>query len=215
MAERNKLITPPFVARFPALFTARLADNKDPNSKKLYSVAAIWTPDSFREQDKERWKALIAALDAECQRIFKMSWKECKRSVEDGGVNDFKPGVHSGLVKKDVEGFGAGTFYSNLSTQFQPGIATTAGNAISEEEGNTDLIYDGCLCRASVSPYAYNGKGKGVSLGLNNIQLISANKTRYPVLQSRGNAAADFADADLDSSWMDQDELSLDDDIPF
>lgn len=195
MAEIKKYVTPPFRLSFPSLFEADSYDGGPPK----FGCAAVWTPSEFTANDKKRWKAIKVALDAESKKTFKKAWKDLPSNV--------KRGLRDGAEKEDLEGYGEGTWFANITSKMRPGVVDIDRNSISPEEGNTDEIYPGCYCRATVTVYSYDNKGKGVALGLQNVQKIKDGDR----LDSRTDAAEDFED-DVDDEWLDADEEKLEED---
>lgn len=198
MAEIKRYVTPVFRLSFPDLFEASSFDGGAPK----FGCAAVWTPSKFTDTDKKRWKALMAALNAESMNRFKKAWKDLPAN--------FKTGVRDGAEKADMEGYGEGTKFANLSTKMRPGVIDQSKCKIGPEEGNADEIYPGCYCRATVTVYSYDNKGKGVAVGLMNIQKVADGER----LDSRTDAADDFED-DIDDKWLDDglddDDTGLDD----
>lgn len=203
-AERVKLTTPPFRLSFPNVFEAR-AMGEDPNSKPKFGCSAIWTPAKFTDRDKVLWRAMLAEMDKESRRAFNKGWKELSSEV-------YKKGIRDGAGKEGLEGYGPGTRYANLTSKNRPGVIMADGKTkISPDEGNAEEIYPGCYCRATVNVYSFNNKGKGVALGLRNLQKIKDG----PRIDNRTDAADDF-DEEIDSAWLDQAEDEIvDDEIPF
>lgn len=189
----RKLITPPFRLSFPNLFVAK-KNSDDPEAKPKFGCSAIWTPAKFTDRDKKLWQAILAELDRVSKETFKKSWKELPPDV-------YKKGLRDGAAKDGLEGYGAGTRFANLTSNQRPGVIDADKSVISMEEGNTDLIYPGAYCRATVNVYAFTKKGKGVAIGLRNIQKIKDGER----LDSRVAAEDDF-DEDVDSSWLDSDD---------
>jgi len=191
--ERKKLITPVFRLSFPNLFEARKASD-DPNAKPKFGCSAIWTPAKFTPKEKEQWRTILAELDKEARRVFNKPFKELPDNV--------RRGIRDGAGKDGLEGYGEGTRFANLTTKNRPGVVDKDGQTdIAPEEGNADLIYPGCYCRATVQVYSYNNKGKGVALGLRNIQKVKDG----PRLDNRVAAKDDF-DEEIESAWLDQDD---------
>lgn len=60
---------------------------------------------------------------------------------------------------------------STAKKEYKPGLVDSKGNDIIEPMG----FYAGCWAIASLSPFAFDNKIKGVSLGLRHVQLV-----RYP-----------------------------------
>lgn len=201
MADVKRYSTPPFRVSFPHLFRAQAMDGGEPK----FSVSAIWTPSKFTDRDKRLWKELQKALNEAAIAQFKKPLKDLPANV--------RRGLRDGAEKPDLEGYGEGTVFANLSTKIMPGVVNLQKERIHPEEGNEDEIYPGCIARATVTVYSYDNKGKGVSLGLMNLQKIADGER----LDSRTDAADDFDD-DVDEAWLEQDEGSVDDDddeIPF
>lgn len=194
MAEITRYVTPVFRGSFPSLFVATAMDEK---AKKKFGITAVWTPAKFTVSDKKRWKAIMAALDAECMAKFRKHWKDLPAN--------FKTGVRDGAEKADLEGFGDGTLFANLGTMMRPGVIDAEKNRIGPEQGNEDDIYPGCYCRATVTVYSFDNVSKGVALGLMNVQKVADGER----LDSRTDAEEDFED-DIDQSWLDQDDEAVD-----
>ena len=174
MAEIIKLVTPVFRVSFPNLF--------EPNEDGKYGLSAVWTPADFTDLDKKRWKAIMGGLDAESKRVFKKAWKDLPANV--------KRGIRNGNEKEDMEGYGEGTRFASLSSKYRPGLVDLDKTPIGPEHGNDDLIYPGMYARATVNIFSYNNEGKGVALGLNNVQRVRDGER----LDNRTDAGADFED---------------------
>jgi hypothetical protein len=203
MTDVKKVVTPVFRISFPALFEAKAMEG----SKPKYGCAAVFTPSKFSKSDKKRWKTVMALLDDASKAKFKKAWKDLPANI--------KRGMRDGAEKADLEGYGEGTRFANITSQMRPGVIDADKEPISPEHGNAEKIYPGCYCRATVTAYSYDNKGKGVALGLQNIQKVADGER----LDSRTDAAEDFDD-DIDDKWLDEagDETDGDDDdeeIPF
>lgn len=201
-----RFLTPPFRLSFPNLFEAKAMNAQ---SKPKFGCSAVWTPSGFSDADKKLWSAITAAMNEESKRAFGKLVKELP--------SNYKKGLRRGDEKEGMEGYGPGTVFANLTTKMRPGVVDKDGTtAIGPEEGNADLIYPGCYCRATVTVYSYNNKGKGIALGLMNVQKIKDGER----LDSRTDASEDFQEQ-VDSAWLDEDEEAVeadadeDDEIPF
>jgi len=195
MAEIKRYVTPVFRVSFPNVFEARSVDGGAPK----FGVSAIWTPSKFTDKEKVLWKAILGALNTEAQSRFKKKFKDLPANI--------KRGLRDGSEKPDMEGYGEGTKFASLTTKMRPGIVARDGKTkISVEEGNADEIYAGCYCRATVTVYGYDNKGKGLALGLMNLQKVKDG----PRLDSRTDASADFEDdledGEEDDNLLDEDE---------
>ena len=185
MADMIRYMTPIFRASFPNLFTA--SSGPDGGEPK-YGLSAIWTPGNFTEKEAELWKKLMAGVDGACKEQFKKSLKELKALNAEGG--NYKLVPRNGSSKAHLGGYGEGTVFASLTTRMKPGVVDADRSRISVEDGNEDLIYPGCYCRATVNVYTYDNKGKGVALGLLNVQKVKDGER----LDSRTDAAEDFSD---------------------
>lgn len=206
MAELKTFLTPPFRANFTnTLFDA---DSMDGGPMK-YGVMAIWYPERFTESHKKLWAAIHAELDAVCLQAFKKKWADLP--------GNFKKGIRPGEEKAAMGDAFKDAVFANITTKLVPGVVDLAKGAdgkpipISKKAGNTEEVYSGCWMRATITIYTYDNKGKGVALGLMNAQKLKDG----PRLDYRGDAAADFAEAEEDQDFLDQLEGADDDEIPF
>jgi hypothetical protein len=201
--EKVKLWTPPFVIGFPSLFTARKGESDDGSETKAkFGCTAIWTPANFTPAHKKLWQDILDALNEESVRVFKKPWKELPANV--------KRGLRNGNEKPDLDGFGEGTRFASLTSNLKPGVVDINGNEIIDPSE----VFAGCIARATVNVYSYSNKGKGVALGLYNIQILAGEgHAKVRRLDGRGNPGADFDE--VESDWLDQDEGSVDDDDGF
>lgn len=194
--NRTRLITPVFRISFPNLFEPSQMDEK---SKPKYGCTAIWDLDKFTARDKKRWSTLLKALDEESQRFFKKPYAKLP--------GNYKKGIREGAEKEQYEGYAGNTKFASLTSTYRPGVVDPERNPIGPDEGNADEIYSGCYCRATVVPYAYDNVGKGLALGLQNIQKVKDGDR----LDGRVKAENDF-DEEIDEEWLDDES---DDDLPF
>lgn len=172
-----KLVTPVFRASFPQLFVPKaMQEGQTPK----YSVSAVFEPDKFSKPDQDRWAAIQKLLDDVCLEKFK------KKMTDLPG--NFKRAIRDGNEKADLEGYGEGKVFANLSSKLKPGVVDAQGNDMEPDD-----IYPGCYLRATVSAYAYDqGGGKGVALGLQNIRFVRDGER----LDARTDAGEDFADVE-------------------
>lgn len=207
MAEVKRYKTPIFRISFPVLFEPESYEG----GPTKYSCAAVWTPDDFTDREKILWKEIMGGINTACKGRFKKGLKELRAANADGA--NFKLVPRDGKSKADLEGYGEGTLFANLSTKMRPGVINRKKEKISPEEGNAEEMYPGCYCRATITVYTYDNKGKGVSLGLMNIQKVRDGER----LDSRTDANEDFEDDFLDddegendtSDFLDDDDSSF------
>ena len=180
MAEVKRYMTPVFRLSFPHLFTAHGYDGGEPK----FSCSAVWTPGEFSDKEKGLWNTILKGMDVESMNRFKKHFKDLPANI--------KRGIRDGAEKADMEGYGKNTKFANLTTKMRPGVVNLEKDTIGPEEGNDDEIYPGCYCRATVTIYSYDKKGKGIALGLMNIQKVRDGER----LDSRTDAAEDFENSD-------------------
>lgn len=192
MAEKEKkktIMTPVFVGSFLNVFTPNEYQgddgDKDKQKQPKFGITAIWTPAKFTEKDKERWRRLLGLLDEAAMAQFKKPWKEL-------APDTYKKGLRDGAAKTGLEGFGEGTRFANLTTTFKPGLVDLNGDDVIDPS----RIWAGCRFRATINAYGYANRGKGVALGLMNLQFVGEG----PRLDGRGSAADDFSE-DSDLGW--------------
>jgi hypothetical protein len=166
--KAGNMVTPLFRAAFVSLLQPKAVGGKnaDPNAEKKYGITMIFPKGTdhsalkaaVMEAAKEKWgdkaEAIIRKQEGSDKRIFK-----------DG----------SDMFEK-YAGFEEGVAYLNASNKEKPGLvgtqAATNGDPIGITEEN--VFYSGCYAIASLRPYCWDNKfGKGVSLSLQNVQMIA------------------------------------------
>jgi hypothetical protein len=190
-AERIKLLTPPFRVSFPDVFVKRVFQGQSEDNAR-YSCAALFSgfevsngrtvikaPASWSPRDQEKWNAIISACNKVAIEAFKKPMKELDRAI-------YKLPFHRG-EEKEYTGYGPGVVYFTMSAKNRrPEIITKDGLPITQ--GGPEEFYAGCYARASVTPFAFNNKGKGIALGLNNLQKLGDG----PRLDAFSSAEDDF-----------------------
>lgn len=207
MARREGVfMTPVFRANFipkgPTLFEA--ADYKG-NGKFKYGVQAIWTPEEFTDKDKVRWKTLQKALND-------LSLDKFKKPMAKLPPSAYYVALRDGVEKEDMEGFGEGTVFANITSNQRPDVINLKEQHLGPDYNNADEIYSGCYCRATVTIYAWNNEGKGIGLGLCNVLKVKDGEPLF----ARSNATDDFDD--IDEEWLEKDENEfedVEDDVEF
>ena len=184
-------ISPTFVISYPNLFTPR-GFGRDEEGKKKYSCSAIWTPEKLDEKDKARWSALLAAADSACMERFKKPLKSMPRTF----WNPFRDGAE----KEDQKGYGPGTIFANLTSLLRPEVIDWKRETISPEAGNEEMIFAGCLCRAEITPYAFDNNLKGIGLGLRSLLLVNNAQERLDSRRPAAESFDEFFDDDTDEA---------------
>jgi len=181
--KSGRLITPPFRVSFPSVFEKASYNNGTPR----FSLTALFFPKLFNDADKLKWKAISDGLNAQAIEGFKKPMKELDRAV-------YKTPFHKG-DEKEYEGYGDPDMrYCTLAnSKRRPQIIDIrTGNAITSE--NAEEFYAGCWARASVNPYWFNNIGKGIALGLGNIQKLKDDQS----FEGFTSAEDDFGSEDDD-----------------
>lgn len=191
MAERLKVVTPPFRVSFPAVFEPSSYQGGDPK----YSVVGLFYPDKFTDADKKAWASMQAIADAASKDKF-------KKAVKDLPAN-FKKPIRSGAEKERLEGYNVpGCMFATFSSKQRPGIVDRNKQPILTEED----FYPGCWARATITAYPYDNVGKGVAFGLHNLQKLGDDEN----FTGRVAAEEDFDD-DADTVWSGADIAPKDD----
>lgn len=156
-----------------------------PGQEAKYSTA-ILIPKTDRATIKKLRDAQQAALEAGQERTF-------------GGKipSNWRDTIHDGDAEADLEKNPeyAGHLFMSVASKTKPGIVDQNVRPILD----STAVYSGCYARVSLNAFAYSQSGnKGVSFGLNHIQLLGDGD----YLGGRSNAADDFdalGDDDEDS----------------
>jgi hypothetical protein len=177
----SKLIIGPGRLSFVNLFTPKTNDQ----GNLVYTTAILLPPGYDIDEITE---ALVGAAKAKWGEN-RSKWPTLKRPPE----KVIRPAEESDWYK----GF-PGWHFTNLSSSTAPGIIDAMKAKVTDEK----QAYAGRWARISVNPFAYDGKGgKGVSLGLNNVQLLKHDEA----LAGKPKAEDEFdeyADADSgDDDW--------------
>lgn len=176
------LITPIATLSFPTLFTPKpRSEGGDP----VFSCSLLF---GVSEQKSKEYKALQDACVAAAKTKFgdKVNIAQVSMPFRDAS-------------EKDYVGYDDGVMYINPWTKQKPGIVDARLQDILEPS----LVYAGQKVRAQVTPFAWTNSGKkGVSFGLNNIQIVKADAPRID-----GRVAANKA---FDAIEEEDDEV-----IPF
>ena len=180
--ERVKCWTPPFRVSFPSVFEASSFEG----SKPKYSVVGLWYPKKFDDKQKALWRAIHVELDKATKEKFKKAYKDLPPN--------FKKAIRDGEEKSHLEGYGAGCMFGTMSSLQRPGVIDRNKDIITD----SSVLYPGCWARATVTVYAYDNKGKGVALGLHNIQKLGEGEN----FSGRAAADEDFGD-DASEVWDD------------
>jgi hypothetical protein len=186
MAKR--IITIPVTLSYPNLDKARAPENGKGAAK--FSAAFILYPQGIEasehkmangkdfsvtpEDVKKQVAALEAALMEAAEDVFGTKAAALVRS------KSLKWGLR---YDAEAKGYPEGTVWFNARSSNQPGLAyswatkesVAAGKPVVEKVAQDDIkkvFYPGSRVIASVSAFFYDNESKGVTFGLNNIQII-------------------------------------------
>jgi hypothetical protein len=176
----KKLVLPPALGNYAAIFKPRSYEDGDPK----YSIVLTWP-----KSEKEKLKPLIEAIVT----AAKAKWGD--EAVALFKVNKLKNPLRDGDVETDNEGKprfkGCYFVTASANADRQPGIVDATKQPVFEESE----AYSGCTFMASVNCYTFDTKGnRGVAVGLNNL-LVVKKGTR---LDGRKSAEEDFAEVEVE-----------------
>ncbi len=174
--EVLKVTTPKFRVSFPAVFEPKSYKG----GKALYSIVMLFDKKLVAEGKLKDLQNLIKATAM-------AKWGEVPPEVLDM-KEEFCPFNNGDL--KTYDGY-AGTYHARAASMYEPAVVDT-GNANKGIAPQAILdakeIYAGCYARASVTAFAWEGKKRGVSFGLQNIQKLADGEP----FSGRGDPTADF-----------------------
>lgn len=148
-----KLLTPRFRMSFPQLFTPKAFGDQEPT----YGVTCLFEP------------------GADLTNLQKAAGHAAIEKWGDKAVADFRAGkirspFRQQSEKDHLEGYEEGGIFIIARTKTKPGVVGPNVQPVTDPES----AYPGRWARASLSVFAWSHPqgGRGVSFGLNNIQLL-------------------------------------------
>ena len=186
--KQNVLITPPGRIAFPQVFKAKaFAEGQTEN----FSLIAIFHPNDFSDAETVQYKAMVKACNNASVKTFGKKMKALPASAS-------RP-LSNSEEKAELAGFVPGSVFATLKSKYKPSIVDKHGVLIEDE----DDVYAGVWARFTVSPYAYsNSFGKGVKLGLRNIQILKDDER----LDGRTDGAQDFDGVAMDDRFLEDED---------
>lgn len=184
-----RLETPPFIVMFPNAFKARVSDLAEEGAAAKYGLTAVFDSSKWTAAQREKFKAILAAMDAESMSAFKKPWASLKSD---------KKGLRRNAERDTEFDFvDSKTYFANLTSTKKPGVCDVNGDDIDATNGNEDLLYQGCIAKATVRVFSYDKKGsKGVALGLFNIKVLVSDPKKAPRRDNSKTAAEEFSEDD-------------------
>ena len=176
--EELKVLTPAFRISFPNVFKPRAAFD---GQEATYNIQMLFpkTESDIPEKLKKfgtNLDAVKKAMAAACNKEWgKGNWKP----------TDFKhPVIRNGEEKSELAQY-KNMHFINAKSKFKPGIV----NQQNEEIIAPEEFYAGGWARATLNVYTYDNKfGKGVSVGLQNLQFLMDDES----FSGKRNAKDDF-----------------------
>lgn len=201
MAVEN-IITIPFRLAFPEVFTAKAAVA---GGKEKFSITMLFPKDktplipSIQGDGVLELRKLIFAAIKEKWGPDKAKWPAGLKAVDL--ANYVSPTGKDGWPLRDGDlvewdGF-AKTIFVHAGSMFPPGVVDYKLHPIIDKTA----IFGGLICRAQVNAFAYDTAGnQGVSIGLQNLQVLKDDGTMYGGRQNPAEVFDAFGSADnLDS----------------
>ena len=190
------VLTPKFRLSFPKLAAPEAYTAPDgTQSKPKYSCVALWLPDEFDKSDEAAWSALRKEIDRVCRDKFGKGIDKMPRA--------FKTPLRDGTEERpDFDEFAGGTFATlSANPSHPPLLVGPDAREIAKEDVPREFVY-GSICRAHVNAYAYDWKvNRGVSLGLNGIQLLerasSASTASFDPVEGADDGVSDDTNDDI------------------
>jgi hypothetical protein len=178
----TKVVTGEIRASYVSVFEPRL---NDLSGKEEYSLVAL-----IPKKDKETITDLKAAMEAAKEKKFGNKIPSGLQSpIHDGDGS--KP--NGGEYTEECHGH----WVLNVKSNYQPGVVDTKVRPVMDQ----GEFQSGDYCRVSLNAYAYDNKRKGVSFGLNNVQVLrkgdplgghSAATDDFGAVETADEAEADF-----------------------
>lgn len=173
------ITTPYATLSFPQLFSPK---PRAINSKPVYSCALLFSPEAQQTPEYKKMQAEVAKLAKE--KFPNVNAKTLRLPFRQAG-------------EKDYAGYEDGWTFINPWSEQKPGVVDVRLQDVLDPTE----VWAGQLVRANVIPFSYDNSGnKGISFGLNHIQLVKRDAPRID-----GRIAANKAftaledDEDIDS----------------
>jgi hypothetical protein len=156
------IILPRAKMLYPALFKAH-AQKNDPPDKAKFGTSILIPKDANLQPVIDAVNKLIADKLGAAAKTTKVRKPFLKVTEED------QPKIVARLQAADIDPAGFPIMLRCLTKQ-RPTVKSADMSEVTDET----MAYDGRWCRVSVRPYFYDHPtgGKGVSLGMNNVQLL-------------------------------------------
>lgn len=184
--KKNFILTPVFRVSFPDIVERSDMSNK-------YRLQMLFDKGTDISE-------LVAS--AKAARI-----KKWPKGQPKGFMNPFKK-VDDMDADERYDGYEDGMIILAAASSYRPGVVDKQRNPIDLEEMDT-FLYGGMYARAAIAAFAYDTKGnKGVSFGLNAIQIVKDGEPLGSRVSAE-EAFADVEDEDYEETTSDGGEFDL------
>ena len=184
--KKNFILTPVFRVSFPDIVERSDMSNK-------YRIQMMFEKGTDISE-------LVAA--AKAARV-----KKWPKGAPKGFMNPFKK-VDDMDADDRYDGYEDGMVILAATSSYRPGVVDKSRNPIDLEEMDT-FLYGGMYARAAIGAFAYDTKGnKGVSFGLNAIQIVKDGEP-LGIRVGAEEAFADVEDEDYEESTGDDGGFDL------
>jgi hypothetical protein len=169
------LLTPYATISFPTLFSPK---SRSEGGDPVFSCSLLF---GISEQKSKEYKAMQTACIEAARAKF---GQDVKLNTVAMPFRD--------ASEKEYQGYDEGVMYINPWSKQKPGVV----DARLQDVLDPAQVYAGQIVRAQVTPFAWSNTGKkGVSFGLNNIQIVKADAPR---IDGRVSASKAFTAVDED-----------------
>ncbi|PHM39296.1 hypothetical protein Xmau_02900 [Xenorhabdus mauleonii] len=117
---------------------------------------------------KER-KELIAEIESAIIKVATEKWgAKAEGIIKTIRGNNMRFNFRDGDEKTDYDGY-AGNMFISASNKSRPLVIDRARSPLTAQDGR---IYSGCYVNATISIFAYDNNGKGISASLSGVQFF-------------------------------------------
>lgn len=181
-----------------------LTDTKLITNKVRLSFTHVFKPASSFEGQEEKYSVtiMIPKDDADTLAILRKAEKNVFEAEKTGKLKGTKLGnFRNALIRDGDEDFDldkypeyAGHFIVTASSKQKPVVLDKYKNEITDE----NEVYSGVYARVQLNIFAYNNKSKGISAGLNAVQVVA-----------KGEPFASHVSVDDFDEWDEDDDEDL------
>ena len=185
--KSGNIILPAGRMMYASLFTATRPSKTETDEKKFQYAVTILLP---KDTD-------LAALEKEIEGIFHENVPEAKRATTKW-ANPIKKTADEGTLAAYAEDYptclrmNSKRYQRDGKERQRPDVVTASGQAVPEADEPAE-VYNGRWTRVSVNPFWYSTEKNGISLGLQNVQLLWNDD---PLAGGKAKATSDFDPVD-------------------